>query len=119
MIRRPPRSTLFPYTTLFRSVHAVAAALLVLHGAFDHRVEREIPAHLDPAAGVHAGADLSHEDVPRDHGLASEDLDAPVLPRRVAPVARRTLSLLVRHVFGPSVQPENVANPPSAAATSR
>src|SRR3989454_6972689 len=72
MIRRPPRSTLFPYTTLFRSVHAVAAALLVLHGAFDHRVEREIPAHLDPAAGVHAGADLSHEDVPRHHGLASD-----------------------------------------------
>src|SRR3712207_9245223 len=31
MIRRPPRSTLFPYTTLFRSVpaavHAVAVAL--------------------------------------------------------------------------------------------
>src|SRR3712207_7704503 len=25
MIRRPPRSTLFPYTTLFRSHHAVAA----------------------------------------------------------------------------------------------
>src|SRR2546422_7386284 len=25
MIRRPPRSTLFPYTTLFRSLHAVAA----------------------------------------------------------------------------------------------
>src|SRR3712207_8407563 len=28
MIRRPPRSTLFPYTTLFRSDH-VAAALVV------------------------------------------------------------------------------------------
>src|SRR3712207_9364782 len=25
MIRRPPRSTLFPYTTLFRSAHDVAA----------------------------------------------------------------------------------------------
>src|SRR2546430_10642718 len=25
MIRRPPRSTLFPYTTLFRSLHDVAA----------------------------------------------------------------------------------------------
>src|SRR2546429_6369447 len=25
MIRRPPRSTLFPYTTLFRSMRAVAA----------------------------------------------------------------------------------------------
>src|SRR3712207_7418583 len=33
MIRRPPRSTLFPYTTLFRSVPAAAAitaALIVL-----------------------------------------------------------------------------------------
>src|SRR3990172_12567142 len=27
MIRRPPRSTLFPYTTLFRSQNAVLAAL--------------------------------------------------------------------------------------------
>src|SRR2546430_9296904 len=31
MIRRPPRSTLFPYTTLFRSVRA--AAVLVRHAA--------------------------------------------------------------------------------------
>src|SRR3712207_8810638 len=45
MIRRPPRSTLFPYTTLFRSPHTVAAmtefctSVLasggVLLGAFD------------------------------------------------------------------------------------
>src|SRR2546429_6817466 len=27
MIRRPPRSTLFPYTTLFRSLHAVTCDL--------------------------------------------------------------------------------------------
>src|SRR2546425_6155392 len=34
MIRRPPRSTLFPYTTLFRSVIAeLAAALVLLTGA--------------------------------------------------------------------------------------
>src|SRR3712207_8846333 len=36
MIRRPPRSTLFPYTTLFRSSGAVAsnlADLLLLGGA--------------------------------------------------------------------------------------
>src|SRR5256885_7493384 len=32
MIRRPPRSTLFPYTTLFRSVRDVGAALDA-HGA--------------------------------------------------------------------------------------
>src|SRR5258707_8717879 len=29
MIRRPPRSTLFPYTTLFRSRHAFGPILLV------------------------------------------------------------------------------------------
>src|SRR3712207_8186347 len=30
MIRRPPRSTLFPYTTLFRSFDAVDAVILML-----------------------------------------------------------------------------------------
>src|SRR2546427_6744636 len=30
MIRRPPRSTLFPYTTLFRSLYAAARRLLVI-----------------------------------------------------------------------------------------
>src|SRR2546425_12310731 len=29
MIRRPPRSTLFPYTTLFRSPHAVKGEAIV------------------------------------------------------------------------------------------
>src|SRR2546430_10257874 len=33
MIRRPPRSTLFPYTTLFRSRVSVGAPLLELCGA--------------------------------------------------------------------------------------
>src|SRR2546425_5260310 len=33
MIRRPPRSTLFPYTTLFRSCRAVPAAGLGAVGA--------------------------------------------------------------------------------------
>src|SRR5689334_24241807 len=32
MIRRPPRSTLFPYTTLFRSVRARTVALVALVG---------------------------------------------------------------------------------------
>src|SRR5438034_3067116 len=34
MIRRPPRSTLFPYTTLFRSVIASAAAGVLAYPAF-------------------------------------------------------------------------------------
>src|SRR3989449_11256533 len=35
MIRRPPRSTLFPYTTLFRS-RTDGEAPLLLHGGFGH-----------------------------------------------------------------------------------
>src|SRR2546425_12373801 len=35
MIRRPPRSTLFPYTTLFRSLRLHAAAELFVQ-PFDH-----------------------------------------------------------------------------------
>src|SRR3712207_7795123 len=65
MIRRPPRSTLFPYTTLFRSVRVVR-----FHEADDvgavrrgHRVDelagvpRE-PAALVPASLVPAGQDV-------------------------------------------------------------
>src|SRR5438876_7757995 len=33
MIRRPPRSTLFPYTTLFRSLVEDASALAGIHAA--------------------------------------------------------------------------------------
>src|SRR3712207_7644039 len=42
MIRRPPRSTLFPYTTLFRSARArVPARARGLHGRLRARAERE------------------------------------------------------------------------------
>src|SRR3712207_6975801 len=37
MIRRPPRSTLFPYTTLFRSDQCHLAAGLVDHLVAEHR----------------------------------------------------------------------------------
>src|SRR5256885_6251966 len=47
MIRRPPRSTLFPYTTLFRSLLPVGsdrrAAVMPDHG---RRAEAEVPALL-------------------------------------------------------------------------
>src|SRR3712207_9510328 len=35
MIRRPPRSTLFPYTTLFRSLHATSSGKVLLAHAPD------------------------------------------------------------------------------------
>src|SRR2546428_7331397 len=59
MIRRPPRSTLFPYTTLFRSVRPQEhrpeaelphAALSLRHGVVD--VERGDHARAEQAFGV-------------------------------------------------------------------
>src|SRR5256885_7149051 len=52
MIRRPPRSTLFPYTTLFRSVVEIPE-------------EREMARHIKP----HARVDHPHER--RDGELAA------------------------------------------------
>src|SRR3712207_8326077 len=64
MIRRPPRSTLFPYTTLFRSLPAAAVAragedLLVLHIREDRvhplirfAVRRRRPERPIPVAGI-------------------------------------------------------------------
>src|SRR5256884_1851357 len=37
MIRRPPRSTLFPYTTLFRSLFANYSCLAILSQVFEKR----------------------------------------------------------------------------------
>src|SRR5690349_22275610 len=50
MIRRPPRSTLFPYTTLFRSTHGQGAELRQDHRldsnlAPDVRVVQELARH--------------------------------------------------------------------------
>src|SRR5947207_4737750 len=40
MIRRPPRSTLFPYTTLFRSPELARAVFVRILGDFDARSPR-------------------------------------------------------------------------------
>ena len=43
MIRRPPRSTLFPYTTLFRSqLHGLATRMLSPHAMPDVKVRNSI-----------------------------------------------------------------------------
>src|SRR5438270_7424303 len=49
MIRRPPRSTLFPYTTLFRSVHLGAHAI---DDAVDQAGVPVDDARLDIGGGV-------------------------------------------------------------------
>src|SRR3712207_7154928 len=63
MIRRPPRSTLFPYTTLFRSVELVREPLQLLaarHRPPEGRVQLDVlvvdvveRVQVAPAEGVH------------------------------------------------------------------
>src|SRR2546430_11230425 len=54
MIRRPPRSTLFPYTTLFRSeVDLLQGAEDLFNFLFEHQ-----GGQMEHDAGAHAGADV-------------------------------------------------------------
>src|SRR5438477_6335966 len=45
MLRRPPRSTLFPYTTLFRSVWEVISQLLIYACGVVFPAKRVVEAH--------------------------------------------------------------------------
>src|SRR3989449_8649756 len=59
MIRRPPRSTLFPYTTLFRSVPAADL--------------RQTATAVDPPGSIRRGAALDHRELRAriDEGFAT------------------------------------------------
>src|SRR3712207_8075221 len=76
MIRRPPRSTLFPYTTLFRSRHGAArldADRPVAHGRAAGHIEADHVAR-DPDVG--GGGDYGAGLVPRDQ-VAPEPVTPP------------------------------------------
>src|SRR2546426_12824591 len=83
MIRRPPRSTLFPYTTLFRSAVARDEGREVGAGAVIHeqpeahpelqpvhhqRPHRERPGHETPDEGPEGDQDVVADDGRSDHG---------------------------------------------------
>src|SRR3712207_8608005 len=57
MIRRPPRSTLFPYTTLFRSVLVVFDPEVV---SYDQLLNVFWEAH-DPTQGMRQGNDVDRK----------------------------------------------------------
>src|SRR2546422_7010084 len=58
MIRRPPRSTLFPYTTLFRSLELLE---LPRRAGFDASA-RATQEHRQPGADAMVGADTRSEE---------------------------------------------------------
>src|SRR2546422_11000538 len=83
MIRRPPRSTLFPYTTLFRShvprpgAARAAARQAARPGPGGRRTHR--------AGGAPGGAGGTPALAPRGAVYASERSAPPALARRLAP----------------------------------
>src|SRR3712207_7725207 len=105
MIRRPPRSTLFPYTTLFRSrgddgagVGEDALARLVVVGYRpDVLREKELPRvgvlqirlhvpellGVEPLRGRHHRAVHVNKDIPTKTELPSEVLEAEDYPLRL------------------------------------
>src|SRR5260370_18627543 len=80
MIRRPPRSTLFPYTTLFRSLRPIAPRSVRAGGVARAGAERDT-----------AGLAAPHDPSPSRRG-------SRVVYRRFEPAARA----------GPRSEPENL-----------
>src|SRR3712207_2499829 len=85
MIRRPPRSTLFPYTTLFRSCPELQADVLAdvlqpVHNrrnGFDlrHRCLAEAPVLPDPSVDVRAVVELGERYVDQSRKVLLRRLD--------------------------------------------
>src|SRR2546430_11077520 len=78
MIRRPPRSTLFPYTTLFRSLHDAARVIVE---ARDQR--RGVRSRSRREAGLIHRVDLAHVQAQIIDGQFRGLVAAALLERRL------------------------------------
>src|SRR3989442_9569908 len=76
MIRRPPRSTLFPYTTLFRSI-------LAAHVAVDRGAPVTAVPRAAPIIDIQHGVPLGREQVVRSEEHTSELQSRPHLVCRL------------------------------------
>src|SRR5258708_9421746 len=97
MIRRPPRSTLFPYTTLFRSNRFKLKGLPVVHGRLSHFVALGHPlARIGSDDRAVAHADDTDGMGWRAFGRRADDLREGVIIEHAGPaVGVRTRGTLV------------------------
>src|SRR5262249_11019941 len=78
--------------------HVYSLALSVkYHHPVNQREQRIVFGALDVAAGMVARAALADEDAAGQHAVAAGHLDAQALAIRLAAVANRALTLLMRH----------------------
>src|SRR2546426_12659728 len=105
MIRRPPRSTLFPYTTLFRSdVHLAEALLELPHAVASQRRDEVVHEHLGRQIGD-ARERVALEDLVPDRvgQVCLAEPDAAVDEERIVVIAwlgRDGLARRVRELVG-------------------
>src|SRR3712207_8977934 len=94
MIRRPPRSTLFPYTTLFRSQGQLVAhrdiRLLLDQLAVDH--DRPLVLGQQPAAPQHDRLDQGRAGGRRSEEHTSELQSRPYLVCRLLLEKKKTIA---------------------------
>src|SRR3712207_9385098 len=101
MIRRPPRSTLFPYTTLFRSLGGEVPVLAAGLGVGEHHAVDELPQAVlelrgaDGAAEVLRGDDVGGVDAPLGRELDTALLEAD---RAVQQVGHDDVAALPGHL---------------------
>src|SRR2546426_3166917 len=100
MIRRPPRSTLFPYTTLFRSdVHLAEALLELPHAVASQRRDEVVHEHLGGQVGD-ARERVAVEDLVPDRvgQMRLAESHAAVDEQRIVVIARLGRDGLARRV---------------------
>src|SRR3989449_5640435 len=118
MIRRPPRSTLFPYTTLFRSLAGFSqGGAIALHTGLRHP-ERiagimALSTYVPVEEKLSAEASTANRDVPIFMGHGSDD---PIIPLVRAEQSRNLLKSLGypaewhKYAMPHSVCPEELAD---------
>src|SRR3712207_9169497 len=83
MIRRPPRSTLFPYTTLFRSARPALRRLRLALALVGRRARRLLGLDLGPLRRSRLDPVRAGACEPRDAGRAVVHRRAPQLRREL------------------------------------
>src|SRR2546430_10085416 len=107
MIRRPPRSTLFPYTTLFRSMFSIRGAVAVIVGILTLLITRWVVAGIGIALLAYSwrslsGAASERKAMARLEGLATrteslrDTIAGPVRLQQATPASTRAADRSVR-----------------------
>src|SRR5258707_11979217 len=102
MIRRPPRSTLFPYTTLFRSVSLSTSIRIVLRQVCHQRRRRRTqqPVLRLPLRGGVEGLEKLHFSAREDRNRHAVAIDQAIAGQRCQPTPRRQNADEIERVCG-------------------